>query len=84
MVESVFSASDIPVLESRCINSKLQFSEFSHASSTSKIQNFYLIYLDDKNVKITKQHDWRTCMESQKSGVKQGKVYCASSVQSLE
>jgi hypothetical protein len=84
MVESVFSASSIPVIESRCIKSALQFSEFSHASSSREIKNFYLIHLDKENVVIKKKPDWRTCMEQQKSGVKQGRVYCSSSVQSIK
>ena len=83
MVESIFSASGIPVIESRCIDSGLQFSDFGHASSSSMIKNFYLIHMDDKNVKIAKTPDWRTCMEQQRSGVKQGRIYCGSSVQSL-
>ena len=84
MVESVFSASGIPVLASRCIDSPLQFSEFGHASSSSKIKNFYLIHLDEKDVKIITAPDWYSCMEQQKNAVKSGKVFCSSSVQSLQ
>ena len=43
MLEGVFNGSDIPVIESRCIKSDLQFSEFGHASTASKIRNYYLI-----------------------------------------
>ena len=82
MVEGVFQGSNIPVIESRCIKSDLQFSVFGHASNSSKIRNFYLIYFDDKNVQISVMPDWRTCMDLRKQGVKQGSVYCASSVQS--
>jgi len=81
MVEGVFKGSNIPVIESRCIKSTLQFSEFGHASSASKIRNFYLISLDEETVQILKMPDWRTCMNQQRSGVKQGRIYCSSSVQ---
>ena len=84
IVESVFKSSNIPVIEKRCIKSNQQASEFSHASSSSMIQNFYLIHFEGKTANITKQPDWRSCMESQKSGVNQGRVYCSSSVQSLK
>ena len=84
MVESVFLTSNIPVLESRCIDNTLQFSEFGHASSSSKINNFYLIHLDEKKVGITKTPDWYYCMEQQKNAVKSGTLYCASSVQSIQ
>jgi hypothetical protein len=87
-VEGVFQASTIPVIESRCIKSDLQFSEFGHASTASKIRNFYLIKLDEKSLQISTMPDWRTCMNQQRSGellsgMQQGRVYCSSSVQSL-
>ena len=84
MVEAVFAASNIPIIESRCIKSNLQFSDFGHASSSSLINNFYLISLDEKNLTISKQSDWRSCMENQNSDIKQTKVYCSSSIQSLK
>ena len=83
MVEGVFKSSNIPVIESRCIKSDLQFSEFGHASAASKIRNFYLINLDEETVQISTKPDWYSCMEQQKIGVKQGRVYCSSSVQSI-
>ena len=83
MVEGVFQASDIPVIESRCIKSDLQFSEFGHASTSSKILHFYLIESDDFLMHISPVADWKSCMNRQKSGVKQGRIYCSSSVQSL-
>lgn len=83
MVEGVFRASDITVIESRCIESDLQFSEFGHASNASNIRNFFLISFDNKKLDITAMSDWHTCMEHQKNNVKQGKVYCSSSVQSI-
>jgi len=82
MVEGVFQGSNIPVIESRCIKSDLQFSAFAHASISSKIQNFYLIFFDEETVQVSVMPDWRTCVSQQNQGVKQGSVYCASSVQS--
>ena len=84
MVDSIFSASNIPVIESRCIKSDLEFSKFGHASTSSKIKNFYLIHFDETSVQISPMSGWKICMDRQKSGVKQGKVYCSSSVQSLD
>ena len=83
MLEGVFEASNIPVIESRCIQSDLRFSEFSHASASSKIRNFYLIKIDDE-VQVTKMLDWSVCMMQAKQKVKNAQVYCASSVQFLE
>ena len=83
MVAGVFKASNIPVIESRCMKSDLQFSEFGHASASSKIRNFYLIKLDEEAVQISVMSDWYSCMDQQKSSVKQGRVYCSSSVQSI-
>lgn len=84
MVESVFSASNIPVIESRCIKSDLQFSEFGHASTASKIRNFYLVSIDEETLQISTMPDWRACMTGQKKGVQQGRIYCSSSVQSIK
>ena len=84
MVESVFLASDIPVIESRCIKSNLQFSEFGHAAAASKIRNFYLIYLDENTLNISPMPDWHVCMSRQKKAVEQGRLYCSSSVQSIK
>lgn len=83
MVEAVFKASDIPVIESRCISSEQQFSEFGHASASSTIRNFYLVTIDEPTVNISSVSDWQTCMYQQKSYVKPGRVYCSSSVQSI-
>ncbi len=84
MVGAVFKASDIPVIESRCIKSTLHFSDFGHASTASKIQHFYLVYFDEESVQISTTPDWHTCMAQQKNSAKQGRVYCSSSVQSLK
>lgn len=83
MVKEVFVASNIPVIESRCIQSNLRFSEFGHASSSNLIRNFYLIKIDDE-VQIEKMVDWSVCMMQAKQKVKNAQVYCASSVQFLE
>ena len=84
MVEGVFEASKIPVIESRCVKSALQFSEFGHAANSSMIRNFYLMYLDNESLQISAMPDWYTCMDQARSGVKQGRVYCSSSIQSLK
>ena len=84
MVEGVFQGSNIPVIESRCIKSDLQFSEFGHASVSSKIRNFYRVYFDEDAVHISAMPDWRGCMNQQRSVVGEGRVYCSSSVQSLD
>ncbi len=83
MLESVFSASGIPVLESRCIKSDLQFSEFGHASSSSMISNFYLVSLAEETLDISVMPDWNTCIKKQREGASQGSVYCTSSIQSI-
>ena len=82
MVAGVFTGSNIPVIESRCIKSELQFSEFGHASSASKIRHFYLISSDEQTLHISAVPDWASCVK-QKRTSKQDRVYCASSVQSL-
>jgi hypothetical protein len=84
MVESVFKASEIPVIESRCIRSDLKFSEFSHASSSSMIRSFYLVHIDDLSVDITQAPDWRSCMNQEQQGVEKGRLFCSSSVQSMD
>ncbi len=82
MVESVFASSHIPVLESRCIKSDMQFSEFGHASASSKIRYFYLVSFDEKNLQISKMPGWHECIKAKKAS-KQARVYCSSSVQSV-
>lgn len=83
MLEGVFAASNIPVIESRCIQSDLRFSEFGHASASSKIRNFYLIKIDDE-IQITEMSDWFVCMTQAKQEIENAQLYCSSSVQSLE
>ena len=84
MLESVFSASGIPVLESRCIKSDLQFSEFGHASSARSIRNFYLIRVDEKTLHIDAMPDWRTCINQKNMSTELERVYCSSSIQSIK
>ena len=84
MLDGVFSASNIPVIESQCIQSKLSFSEFGHASASSKIQNFYHINFDNEVVQITNVLDWSKCMTLVKRGETSKRNYCSSSIQSLK
>lgn len=87
MLESVFEASSIPVIENSCIESQQKFSEFGHASSASKIRYFYLIKFEDGSAKILTMPDWHNCMQEQRSSVplsgqQPDRVYCSSSIQS--
>ena len=85
MVGSVFTASGIPVIESRCIESEQQFSEFGHASDTNMIRNFYLLTVDEKTIQVSAMPDWRSCMRAQRgAATTQARVYCGSSVQSIQ
>ncbi|MDH5613305.1 MAG: hypothetical protein OEY66_12715 [Gammaproteobacteria bacterium] len=83
MVEGVFLASNIPVVESHCIQSELRFSEFNHASTSSMIRNFYLIKVNGAEVQLAKMQDWAACMAQAKQASESVRVYCSSSVQSL-
>lgn len=83
MVEAVFTGSKIPVIESRCIKSDLQFSEFGHAANSSEIRNFFRLHFEDEKVHISKMPDWRSCKQQQKIIPKQDRIYCSSSVQSF-
>lgn len=83
MVENIFSSANIPIIESRCLQSGLSFSEFDHASSSRMIKNFYLIHLSQDTLEIKTMPDWHSCKHLEKTAVDQGKVYCSSSVQSL-
>ena len=65
MVEGVFKASNIPVIESRCIRSDLEFSEFNHASSSNMIRHFYLVHIDDQSIDITHAPDWKSCKQQE-------------------
>jgi hypothetical protein len=82
IVEDIFKASNIPVIESRCAKSSLQFSEFAHASSSVKIRHFYQVHFDETAVQISAIADWLSCMKQHKAA-KLGRVYCSSSIQSV-
>lgn len=84
MVEGIFKGAKIPVLESRCIKSDMQFSEFGHAANSKNIRHFYLANFNDDGVRIVAMSDWRTCMQQEKNLVEKGRVYCTSSVQSVQ
>ena len=84
MLEGVFSGSNIPAIENRCIKSNLQFSKFGHTETSSLNRNFYLISLDQDEVSVSTMSDWRSCKRQKKNAVKQGKVYCSSSIQLLK
>ena len=84
LVSGVFSSANIPIIESRCISSELQFSEFGHASSSSTTRYFYLVQFDKEAVTIQQVPNWRSCMAKQEEEASGSPVYCASSIQSLE
>ena len=83
MIEGIFSAVNIPVLEKRCISSKLRFSEFQHDVSTRMPRYFYFIHFDPDSVDITVMTDWKSCMLRQQTNTSQGRFYCGSSIQEL-
>lgn len=83
MLKNVFTASNIPLIESRCLESEMMFSEFNHASAASKIRNFYFIYQHEKILNISAMKNWSSCVNRKKSETRQGSTYCASSVQSI-
>ena len=84
MVKAIFTTAKLPVLESRCIPSDLRFSEFGHATSSSTPRHFYLLHFNEEGVGIQQMADWRSCMVGQKEAAGQGRVYCGSSIQSLQ
>ena len=84
MVAGIFTTSSIPIIESRCFQTHLEFSAFGHASASSMIRYFYLIKLDKESVQIDSMPDWRECMAQLRQATGSGKVYCSSSVQVVE
>ncbi len=84
MVESVFKNSNIPILENRCIKSDMQFSVFGHAENSRNTRHFYLAYFDAATTRIVAMPDWRTCMSQKKNNAEKSRVYCSSSVQSVQ
>jgi len=83
MLRDVFLASNISVVDSRCVQSELKFSAFEHTSSSSQIRNFYLITIGDE-FQVENVSDWSECRFQSKQPVENARVYCSSSVQSLE
>jgi len=83
MLANVFTASNISVVGSRCIQSSLQFSDFAHASSSNLKRYFYRINFDAKTMKVDSMPDLRTCMNQLKNYNQSGRVYCSSSIQSI-
>ena len=83
MIEGIFSAANIPVLEKRCISSQLGFSEFRHAVSSRMPRYFYLMHFEPDSVDIKQMDDWKSCMQSQRITTSQGRIYCSSSIQEL-
>lgn len=82
MVASIFSSARIPILERRCIQSGLRFTPFEHLAGSRAPRHFYLLEFNPQGVEIQPQHDWRTCMQTQRAWRKEGRrVYCASSTQ---
>jgi len=48
------------------------------------IRNFYLVHVDDDSIDIKQMPDWQSCKQQEKQGVEQGKIFCSSSVQSMD
>ena len=84
MVEGVFTNADVPVIERRCIRSDLEFSEFMHGASSSMTRYFYLVHVDGERVDIRAVADWQACRWQEKQGAGKGRLYCVSSVQSIQ
>ena len=84
MIEGVFQAASIPVIEKRCINSPLLFTEFDHVVSSGMIRNFYTVTFSEQSVQVEAIPDWHTCMKKQNTKDIDGKIYCSSSAQSLQ
>lgn len=83
LVQGVFASANIKIAESRCIESDLRFSAFAHAETSKLTRHFYLIHFDRAAVEIHPMPDWRSCMQKQRQGVEQGRIYCSSSIQTI-
>ena len=81
LVKGVFESANIQIAESRCIGSGLRFSAFSHAVSSKLPRHFYLIHFARSAVEIRNMPDWGSCMQKQREGVEQGRIYFSSSIQ---
>ena len=80
LIEGVFTASKVPVIEKQCLRSEMQFSEFGHASSSNMIRHFYLIEFNKERVVIDRVNDWQGCVKLSKFESNRRR-YCVSSVQ---
>jgi len=83
MVEGIFLSAGVQVIESRCTQSRLRFSEFGHASSSSMPRYFYLVITSGTQLSIHRKSDWRSCMSAQQNYVGAGDAWCASSIQMI-
>lgn len=84
MLEGVFTASKIPILERQCVENELQFSAFQHVATTGMSRHFYLLEFNREGVTVNAMVDWHTCKRYLKSGIEGSggsRSYCASSVQ---
>ncbi len=80
LVRGIFSSARIPVLESRCIRSRLRFTPFDHQASSRAERHFYLVQFTPEEVTVEPVDEWRSCRarEAPEAG-----RWCASSVQRL-
>jgi len=83
MVKGIFISAGVRVIESRCIQSDLRFSEFAHASSSSMQRYFYLVSTSGAQLKIREESGWHSCMNAQKIHADTGSNWCASSIQAI-
>ena len=85
MLKGVFAAQGITLLYGDCRASKMQFTVFNHALSTSTERYFYLIDTDHaKSLLIEPQPHWRACRIAQRHVSESGGTgYCATSTQRL-
>ena len=83
LVEGIFTSAGVSVIQSKCMESELRFSEFAHASSSAMKRHFYLITAADSQFSINKEPDWRSCMKAKQNHSDEEGAWCASSVQKL-
>ena len=83
LVEGIFLSAGVRVIESKCMESKLRFSKFAHASSSAMPRHFYLITAGEVQFSIKELPDWRGCMKAKQDHPNMKGAWCASSVQKL-
>ena len=83
LVEGIFTSAGVLVVASKCMESKLRFSEFVHGSSSAMTRHFYLITASDTRFSIDELPDWRSCMKAKQHHPDPEGAWCASSVQRL-